>query len=751
MNPQPIATPQHGLDLGDIYYVLFRHKWKIVLCSLAGLLTAGAIYRSEAPPYQSEAKLLVKYIVTSKDTGPANANSPAKLSPDERGLSIMNTEMEILRSADLARRVVDAIGAEKILAKAGGGNDSQAATGLVRGNLDVSVGQSSTVIHVSFRHPDPELTTQILREIIDNYYKMHVEAHRASGALGDALQADADSMKQRLNQTEDELRRAIAAAGAISPEVAKEGISNQMIAIRRELQTYESELAARLAVYEELKKRQASPNQESKEAKPDAAPEVPPSVIEEFRTLYAQLTKLQTLEQDLLVQYTPSSSRVKEVQGLRRDAEEKVAKMRADHPGLVKVSATPSDPTDPMKQLGIEITTAWVQITSYQAKIKELNAQMDRMKTEMSRLDRAEGPIAELKRSKELQEQTYRNYQAALEQQRVNQTMGDGKVSNITPIQSPSAPFRAAMNMRKVGLAAAIGILAGFAWAFLVEMYFDRSVRRPKDLARLARIPLLLSVPRLRSREMKLELDVPTRPALTDGNGAPNGSASTALAVPPAPIRFGRVDALQPFHETLRDRLIGYFESRNLTHKPKLVAVTSLRRGAGVTTTAAGLARSLSETGEGNVLLVDMTAERGAAQQYSNGRAVCGLDDVLEGDNRAQAHITEHLFVVSESSNSERLSRNLPQRFARLVPKLKASDFDYIIFDMPTVNQLSITPRLAGFMDMVLMVIESEKTDKEIVEGACAMLAESKAHVGLVLNKTKAYVPNALHQELTAS
>jgi uncharacterized protein involved in exopolysaccharide biosynthesis/Mrp family chromosome partitioning ATPase len=743
MNPQPIATPNHGLDLGDIYYVLFRHKWKIVLCSLAGLLTAGALYRADAPPYQSEAKLLVRYILSeSKNTGPANTNSPAKISPDERGASIMNTEMEILNSMDLATRVVEVVGAEKILAKAGGGTDSIAAASYIKQNLDVSVGQSSSVIHVSLKHPDAEMVRTILTQIIENYLKMHVEAHRATGMLGEALQAEADTLRARLNQTDDDLRRAIARAGAIAPDVAKEGIANQMVAIRRELQTYESELAARLAVFEELKKRQS--NTSTEPAKPDAIPEVPPSVIDEFRTLYSQLNRFQTLEQELLVQFTPENSRVKEIKARRLEAEEKVAKMRETHPGLIKVS-TPSDPKDAANQQAMEASTAWIQITAYQAKIKELNAQLERQRAEMARLDREEGPINELKRNKELQDQHYRYYQAALEQSRINQTIGDGKVSNITEIQKPSPPFRAQMNMRKVGLAAAIGILAGFGWAFLVEVYFDRSIRRPKDLARLMRVPLFLSIPRLRSRDLALRLEAPTRPALTSGNGDGN----TTLAEPPAPVHLGRIDALQPFHETLRDRLIGYFESRNLTHKPKLVAVTSLRRGAGVTTTAAGLARSLSETGEGNVLLVDMTAEQGSAQQFAKGRAVCGLDEVLEA--RSQAHVTENLYVVAEANNSDRLSRNLPQRFARLVPKLKASDFDYIIFDMPTVNQLSITPRLASFMDMVMMVVESEKTDREIVESACAMLADSKAHVGIVLNKTKNYVPNGLQQQLNAT
>lgn len=744
MNPQPIATPTQGLELGDIYYILFRHKWKIVLCSLAGLLAAGAMYRSEAPPYQSEAKLLVRYIISeSKTTGPTTGNTPAKISPDERGTTIMNTEMEILNSMNLAGQVVETIGAEKILAKAGGGTDSVAAAVLIRKNLTVSVGQASSVIHVTFRHPDAEMVTTILREVVDRYLKMHVEAHRATGMLGEALAAEADTLRSRLNQTDEELRRAIARAGAISPEIAKEGMSNQIVSIRREIQNYESELAARLAVFEELKKTQSSSVAEP--VKNDAVPEVPPSVLDEFRTVYGQLTRFQSVEQELLLQFTPENLRVKEIQARRIEAEQKVAKMREQHPGLLKVS-TPTDMRDPAAQQAVEISTAWIQITSYQAKIKELNAQLDRIRADMARLDREEGPINELKRNKELQDQHYRYYQAALEQSRINQTLGDGKVSNITQIQTPSPPFRAEMDLRKIGLTAVIGIFAGFAWAFLVEMYFDRSVRRPKDLQRLLRAPLLLSIPCLRPRDLALRLESPTQPALTsDGN---NGSGHAIVAATPEPVSFGRIDALQPFHETLRDRLIGFFESRNMTHKPKLVAVTGLRRGAGVTTTAAGLARSLSETGEGNVLLVDMTAEQGSAQQFNKGKPVCGLDEALE--TRSHALVTDNFYVVSESSNSDRLSRNLPQRFTRLVPKLKASGFDYIIFDMPAVNQLSITPRLASFMDMVMMVVESEKTDREMVEGACAMLAESKAHVGIVLNKTKNYVPSGLQQQLNA-
>ena len=76
------------------------------------------------------------------------------------------------------------------------------------------------------------------------------------------------------------------------------------------------------------------------------------------------------------------------------------------------------------------------------------------------------------------------------------------------------------------------------------------------------------------------------------------------------------------------------------------------------------------------------------------------------------------------------------------------SDYDYIIFDMPAISQTSITPRVAAFMDLVLLVIESEKTNCYVVEQAESMLAESQVSAKAVLNKYRRYVPQWLQQEL---
>jgi Mrp family chromosome partitioning ATPase len=143
-----------------------------------------------------------------------------------------------------------------------------------------------------------------------------------------------------------------------------------------------------------------------------------------------------------------------------------------------------------------------------------------------------------------------------------------------------------------------------------------------------------------------------------------------------------------------------------------------------------------------------MNLENGAAHPFYRGKLACGLDDALALEKRGEAQVQENLYVVQESTNGDKLPRVLPRRFTNLLPKLKASDYDYIIFDMPPISQVSVTPRLSRFMDMVLTVVECEKTDRHLVQDATGLLVEGGADVGIVLNKRRQYVPRALHQEL---
>ena len=157
-----------GIGLGDVYYVIFHNKWKILLISAVGTIAALALPLAWRVPYQSEAKLFIRYVLDSKSPGQMGAANDSRIkSPDERGENVINSELEILTSLDLAQEVVTNIGAERILAKAGGGTDIQRAAAIVHRGLMPDVPKKSNVIRVVFQHPDPSIVQPLLARLID--------------------------------------------------------------------------------------------------------------------------------------------------------------------------------------------------------------------------------------------------------------------------------------------------------------------------------------------------------------------------------------------------------------------------------------------------------------------------------------------------------------------------------------------------------------------------------------------------------
>jgi len=50
------------MGVGDILFILFRHKWKILILGLMGLAAAAAIYKLYPKAYASQARLFVRYV-----------------------------------------------------------------------------------------------------------------------------------------------------------------------------------------------------------------------------------------------------------------------------------------------------------------------------------------------------------------------------------------------------------------------------------------------------------------------------------------------------------------------------------------------------------------------------------------------------------------------------------------------------------------------------------------------------------------
>lgn len=725
-----------GMSLGDIYYTLFRHKWKIVAFSSVGIVAAGLVYLLMPHLYSSEAKLFIRYVMDSRVPSGLDGDPQIK-NPDPGGANIINSEIEILKSLDLAVQVAEAVGPEKILGKGTGETNKYTAAQVLQKNLLVEAPPRSDILRIVFQNPDKDVVQPVLSQLIDAYLRKHVEIHRSIGAFDDVLTQQTDALRSQLAQTEEDLRKAKTNTGLMSITETKTAYTEEISKIREALFNSQAELAEREASLQALQKMM--PVKQTQASAEDAAVVIPSGKIDEYKSISGQLEAFRKKEQELLGQYTDESALVRSVREQIAAAQKAKEKLEADYPKLAAMQPVASQPGAAVPGDADDA----VRITALQAKLRVLSAQLSNVTAQAESINAIEPAITELERKKDLEETKYRHFSTSLEQARFDEALGAGKMSNISVTQTPSPPFRESRQMAKVlGMIAGGGIACGIGLAFLLELFLDPTVRRPGEIETRLRLPLFLTIPE--SHKNGKSRRPAARGAADNLSGEPQveGAAASQNGV-----AAWNPNGLRTYYEALRDRLVTYFEMRNLVHKPKLIAVTGCGEGAGVTTIATGLAASLSETGDGNVLLVNMTGGQGSAHPFFKGKPSCGLAGALENETRDSALVQENLYAVAEVGNGDKLSRILPRRFNSLVPKLKASDYDYIIFDMPPVSQISVTPRLASFMDMVLLVIESEKTDRGAAQRAVAMLSETKANVTAILNRTHRYVPERLLAE----
>ena len=635
-----------GMKLGDILFALFKRKLTIVVCAALGILAAAALYYFYPPSYESQAKLLVRYVLERSGVDPVEAEKAgAAAVSNNEGDRVIGAEMEILTSWDLAMEVAHVIGPKRLLPSAKAPTDNDAAGSIISG-LKVISNKGSNIILISYKNRNPEIATLVLQELLSRYFVKHLEVHRSAGAF-DFVTQQTDQVRARLNQTEDALKSLREKTGIASLKEGSAALTNEAAKTQEQLNAAEADLAE---------------------------------------------------QQALVNQKADSGSKT----------------WRKQKPGNEKANKA--------------------KVAGTQAKVEALKSRLRDIQQRTKQLTELAPQIVDLERKREMDEGNYKYFAASLEKARVDEALDPSKMPNISAVQRPSPPSLETKKRDKILLGVAGGGLAlGIALALLRGLVLNQTVGRPLQLETRLHIPLMLSIPYANGRFALPRNGSPVNPgALTTGRRHPK-------LAPWEPGHF-----IRPYCDAIRDRLGLYFELNHLTHKPKLVGVTGFVDEAGASTLAAGLAASLSETNDGKVLLVDVNLGPEEVHPFFKGKPAYPLNKALKpSDSIASAAANLYLATVGSSNSGGPAQLGL-KRFFDMMPNMKASDFDYIIFDMPPLDQTSPTWGMASFMDKLLVVVEAEKDNREVIRRSYGKLIAERNNVAVVVNKTRSYVPKWL-------
>ena len=716
--------PESGLNLNDILFILFRHKGKIILSSLAGIL-AAVIFYYQFPIYESKAKLIVRYLL---DRSPVDrVEEGSSTTGGLVGDAVINSEVEILTSADLATQVAESVGPMCLLPDAGEPTKA-AAAGVVSSGLRVSQRIGSNVIAVSYRNRNPGIPKRVLENLMSQYFDKHMQVHRSLGPF-DYVMQQTQKIRAQLHQTEEQLKAMKAKAGILSLADSTANLSSGLMKTQDELYAAEVERAEQCARVKEIEKwisglgsvQTLDPAQQARNREG----------IQNYQNLGLRLEDQRRRERDLLSRYTEESQQVKLIRNQIAALENRRREIEKLYPGIIRTTAGVAAPSP---SSAFDIVSEKTHLASIDAKTETLSTQLRDTQEKAQRISEMGTEIAQLERQKEMEESNYKYFEASLEKARIDETLDPSKIPNISIVENPTDARRDLNGMNKImlGLVGG-GIGFGIILAFLIELLFDRTVKRPIEIESRLRLPLLVSIPYIPpSRNLRL-------PSNTE-----ESDQETSLEE----IRKCEVShQIRVYFEAIRDRLILYFELNNMMRKPKMIAVTGVSRSAGISTVAAGLAASLSETGEGKVLLVNMNMGQAGIHPFFNGKPAKSLVEILK-TSAQQPDTNDHLYLATVGSGDPGAAHFIPKKFYDLIPNLKASDFDYIIFDMPTLNQTSTTVAFAGFMDKVLMVIEAGASQPDTLKRAYRELLEAKADVSCVFNKARAYAPKCIEGEM---
>jgi len=377
------------------------------------------------------------------------------------------------------------------------------------------------------------------------------------------------------------------------------------------------------------------------------------------------------------------------------------------------------------------------RVAGVEAKVESLKSRLHDIEERTKELSEVAPQIEDLERKRAMDEANYKYFAASLEKARVDEALDPAKMPNISAVQRPSPPILDTKRRDKLALGLAGGGLAlGIALVLLRELVLNRTVSRPSELENRLRIPLMLSIPYTNSRNGHSPL--------------PNGTSPHVKAPAPRHSNLAPWDGrhfIRPYCDAIRDRLGLYFELNNLTHKPKLVGVAGFSDAAGASTLAAGLASSLSETNEDKVLLVDVSLGPEEVHPFFKGKPAYSLAAALQPRTDISSASDNLYLATVASSTSGGLAQVGLKKFFDMMPNMKASDFDYIIFDMPPLHQTSPTWGMAAFMDKLLLVVEAEKNNRDVIRRGYAKLTAERPNLAVVLNKTRSYVPTLLDSE----
>lgn len=674
---------------------VFKRRWKVIagLTMLLTLLAVTVIFQL-TPRYTAESTVMLDTRKTQV------VDIQAVVSGLQSDAAVVRSELEVLKSPDLARRVVqklnlvtdkhtnpllmpitfwsriDPIGwlkgmfAEPIV-QAPKTPEEQKADELegvidhVVGSLNVVNDGRSYIIKIRYDSEDPTLAATIANTYADLYLRQQLEAKfDATKRATDWLNEHLSDLKSKVVESDQavqtfrEQHQLVAQKGTTVTAQQLTEINSQLI------------MASADRAQKEANLRQVSGGG-------DTAAQVLASPV--IQQLKAQQSELRRKQAELSTRYKPM------------------------HPEMINIQAQINDLNKKIQEESANIIRSMQNdVNAARTKEASLRDSLNSLQKSTGAQSQDEVQLRELEREAEANRALYENFLTRFKQTSAQEDMQQADAHIVAQAEVPTIPTFPRKTMM-IGLSVTLALVTGVILAFGLER-LDNGFRDPDQIESLTGVPFMGLVPAASGRAQDI---VVTQPISSYGEAIRSVRAS---------LTFSNVD-----------------------DPPKVVLVTSSVPKEGKSVFANSLARSVARSG-GRALIVDCDLRHptqagllkarkspGLLSYFSDGT---DLDKLIQIDNLSQMH---YLPVWEGATNPQDLLGS--QQMKSLLDRLREK-YDLIVLDAPPVLAVSDALVLSHLVDATLFLIRWGDTPRPVALGAVKLLRTQGAGVaGFVLSR----------------
>lgn len=486
----------YSFSTRDLIAIGFRHKRAVVMTFWS--LLAGAILATILMPadYQASTKFLVE---RSRIDPVVSAGHEAGAIKTDVSEEEMNSELEILKSDDVMRQVVVAVGlhhrrsllslldVDNLLGYVGlkQSEDEKIAKAARRlsNKLTITLVKKSNLLTVTYSSSDPKLAARVLQALDEAYLAKDTAVHHPEGEFK-FFDQQAQTYQKNLAAAEGQLKDFSEQQGGVSPQLARDITLQKLNEFAANLQQTYTEINSTQQRIDSLEK-QAGITPERLTTQSSATDDA--QVLQGMKNT---LISLELKRTELLTKYQPTYPLVQEVDKQIADTKQSIANEEAKP---LKAETTDRNPT--YAWINEELAKAKSDEAGLQARAASLKAVVDQYQNTARTLEQKGIQQQDLLRQVKTDEENYLLYQRKREEARMTDALDSTRIVNVAIAELPVVPA-IQTNTRWLVLFAGLllAVIGPVGLAFVLE-YTNTSFRTPSEVFTELNIPVLAAVP----------------------------------------------------------------------------------------------------------------------------------------------------------------------------------------------------------------------------------------------------------------